>query len=40
MQGYVKIERDMDTKGPGTCGIQMKASYPTATKDVPTAPSL
>ena len=38
-KGYVKIERDMKTKGPGTCGIQMKASYPTATKDVPTAPS-
>lgn len=38
-EGYVKIERNMKTKGPGTCGIQMKASYPTATKEVPTAPS-
>lgn len=36
--GYVRLERDITKNGPGTCGIQMKASYPTATKTVPPSP--
>lgn len=27
--GYFKLYRDMKTKGAGTCGLQMQASYPT-----------
>ena len=37
-EGYVKLERNMSKNGPGTCGIQLKASYPTATKKVPPSP--
>ena len=37
-EGYVKLERNMSKTGPGTCGIQLKASYPTATKKVPPSP--
>ncbi len=31
-EGYVKLERNMAKTGPGACGLQMAASYPTATK--------
>jgi hypothetical protein len=26
--GYLRILRDMDTEGPGVCGLQSQASYP------------
>ena len=27
-KGYVKIARDMSKNGPGVCGIQLKANFP------------
>ena len=27
-KGYIRIERDMNTKGPGLCGLQAQPTYP------------
>ena len=38
-QGYVKLERDMNTKDLGTCGLQKMPSFPKATKKMPPQPT-